>query len=514
MKNLLTRSMTFFESLDKENVNDEELNEITSRLSKIAPLWDAFNEVQSKIEEFDATKDGDLQREQFEETSNAPPVVRSIVSSGSNNNAGDNLVKLPAIKLPTFDGHYHNWLEFKDSFLALVVGNQYLSDIQKFYYLKTSLDKDVWDTVKFIEVTADNYHSAWRFLVERYENKRLIVFNHIQAIIRVEHASIKMCEVLEKLELVRTDAKQSDKGKYHPPTNKRSQIRNSFAVTESNIECFYCKGPHSIFKCTSFLSLQINDRISAVRKLKLCLNCLRNNHPTWKCKLSKCKYCKLSHNGLLHLSRQDATIGETNPSNAEQLVAATAPSSQAVLPTTTTSGFTCASARTDSSQILLSTALVKVRNADNQYIIGRALLDSGGQRNFISERFCKWLKLVTSKINHSIKGMGQTLTNLSSKVDIGIKSNVNHFSMDISCLVIPRVTDKLPIISFDASSLDISSELKLAEPEFNISADVELLLGAEVFWSIMVSELKTHNSQTVWLQKTELGWLVTGIPIS
>nr|CAI5838888.1 unnamed protein product [Callosobruchus analis] len=571
--------MRFFESLDKDNVNDEELNEITSRLSKIEPLWDEFNEVQSKIEDLDASEDGDLQREQFDESyfkligqikalikhvenlsdvaSNAPSVVRSVASSGSNNNnAVNNLVKLPAIKLPTFDGQYHNWLEFRDSFLALVDGNEHLSDIQKFYYLKTSLDKDVLDTIKFIEVTADNYRSAWRFLVERYENKRLIVFNHIQAII--EHASIsrenhkelrnlydnvmkhlrslkglgqktdewdsiiiyvmskkfdpvtrrdwetfkyngdlptmddlhlflrKKCEVLEKLELVRTDAKQSDKGKYHPATNK------------SNIECFYCKGPHSIFKCTPFLSLQINDRISAVRKLKLCLNCLRNNHPTWKCKLSKCKYCKLSHNGLLHLSRQEATIGETNPHP------------QAVLPTATTSGFTCASARTDSSQILLSTALVQVRNADNQYIIGRALLDSGSQSNFISERLCKRLKLVTSKINHSIKGVGQTLTNLSNKVDIHIQSNVNHFSIDLSCLVIPRITDKLPIISFEASNLNIPSELKLADPQFNISADVDLLLGAEAFWSIMVPELKTNKSQTVWLQKTELGWLVTG----
>nr|CAI5838887.1 unnamed protein product [Callosobruchus analis] len=291
----------------------------------------------------------------------------------------------------------------------------------------------------------------------------------------------KKCEVLEKLELVRTDAKQSDKGKYHPATNKRSQIK-------SNIECFYCKGPHSIFKCTPFLSLQINDRISAVRKLKLCLNCLRNNHPTWKCKLSKCKYCKLSHNGLLHLSRQEATIGETNPHPSR---------------------FTCASARTDSSQILLSTALVQVRNADNQYIIGRALLDSGSQSNFISERLCKRLKLVTSKINHSIKGVGQTLTNLSNKVDIHIQSNVNHFSIDLSCLVIPRITDKLPIISFEASNLNIPSELKLADPQFNISADVDLLLGAEAFWSIMVPELKTNKSQTVWLQKTELGWLVS-----
>ncbi|CAH2009395.1 unnamed protein product [Acanthoscelides obtectus] len=82
--------------------------------------------------------------------------------------------------------------------------------------------------------------------------------------------------------------------------------------------------------------------------------------------------------------------------------------------------------------------------------------------------------------------------------------------MDINCLVIPRITDKLPIVSFDSSSLNIPRDTELADPQFNISDEVDILLGSEVFWSVMVPGLKKGTRRLVWLQNTELGWLVAG----
>lgn len=50
-------------------------------------------------------------------------------------------VKLPTIRLPLFSGQYNEWLEFRDSFKALINENISLTDIQRFYYLRSALQK-------------------------------------------------------------------------------------------------------------------------------------------------------------------------------------------------------------------------------------------------------------------------------------------------------------------------------------------------------------------------------------
>lgn len=94
----------------------------------------------------------------------------------------DTSVRLFTIRLPMFDGKYENWLEFRDTFGAFMHNNEKLSNIHKFLYLRSSLEKNVFQIIKSIEVTEVNYETAWQFLVDRFENKRLIIHNHIRAI--------------------------------------------------------------------------------------------------------------------------------------------------------------------------------------------------------------------------------------------------------------------------------------------------------------------------------------------
>lgn len=84
-------------------------------------------------------------------------------------------------------------------------------------------------------------------------------------------------------------------------------------------------------------------------------------------------------------------------------------------------------------------------------------------------------------MNHAVKGVGQILTNINNQVDILIKSNHNNYSKKLRCLVLPHITDNLPSMSFDKANLNIPLNLQLADPEFNISSEVDVLLGASVF---------------------------------
>ena len=58
--------------------------------------------------------------------------------------------------------------------------------------------------------------------------------------------------------------------------------------------------------------------------------------------------------------------------------------------------------------------------------------------------------------------------------------------------------------------MQIPSGMQLADPSFHQSGEVNILLGANVFWRIIGSgQIKTHNNE-IHLQQTSLGWLVVG----
>lgn len=124
------------------------------------------------------------------------------------------------------------------------------------------------------------------------------------------------CEILEKLEVsnnsVETNKYKQSLKKIHKYGHSNSYQSIDNKKSESNFKCYFCnQQSHSIFKCESFLKLSINDRIGAAKQLKLCLNCLRDSHHSWKCPKSKCFKCRKAHNTLLH--REDYNKNDHGP---------------------------------------------------------------------------------------------------------------------------------------------------------------------------------------------------------
>lgn len=617
IKGKLSRARKYFNNLDKTNVDSKIIQELEIRLEKINPLWDEFNAIQGEIyllENIDNEVESDEFENQyfdilssmqalcldFKKSTNSENV--SVSSGGTNAQSGElqSLVKLPPIRLPSFNGHYDSWLEFKDCFLALVHNNNSLSDIQRFYYLKSSLEKDALQVIKSIEVSSNNYKIAWQMLQERYENKKLIIHNHLKAIfdyppvIKESHSHLRglfdnltkhirslnslglntgswdciiiyimcskldsvtrrewenfkcseelptlqdlnvflkeKCNMLEKLEV-------NDKTFYNKTKPRISSSRSFAAVGESNqLRCFMCQKDHPIYRCESFLSLNVSDRIMSAKRLKLCLNCLRNNHPTWKCKLQKCIKCHKLHNSLLHLEsylnasnvQSVLTTGVSDGGDWNRPTTATSNNQdgsqreqneediRVAIQSTTVNNHVrqapsdCDVANTvDFSEVLLSTALVRIVNG-NKSIICRALLDSGSQSNFATERLCRELDLSFKKVNHVVKGVGKALAKIDTEVDTTIFSCYGTYNINIRCLVVPQITGKLPIHSFKKNMLPIPPNLNLADPNFNKTGDIDLLLGSSVFWSILVSG-RTHIGPNMpVLQNTKFGWVIAG----
>ena len=65
-------------------------------------------------------------------------------------------------------------------------------------------------------------------------------------------------------------------------------------------KCFLCDGSHLLSVCEKFLALSVADRIKEVKRLKLCINCLRNNHYVKACKRGSSRECNGRHNTLCH----------------------------------------------------------------------------------------------------------------------------------------------------------------------------------------------------------------------
>lgn len=661
LKGKLTRLENYVKGVNQNDLNDNIINEIQARLEKLQLTYNEFDELQieldQKILELSQTEsdenvdlvtaesraseaeEAEFESRYFKLVGQMNALLKCYNIGGNNgilnqqslgdsmhNVASDikqpiamqSLVRLPSINLPVFDGKYSNWLEFKDSFNALVDGNLALNNIQKFYYLRSSLSKEVLGIIKSLEVTDTNYNIAWQFLRERFENKGLIIYNHLRAIF--EHPILNKesfinlrdlydeitkhlralkslgekteswdrliiyimsskfdnitrrdwevfkcegdlptmidlnrflknkCEVLEKLEITKSDLGRSNNFNTKPPFYNKNQNKSStssnFASTSNNLnnnfKCYFCKQTsHGVFKCHEFLNLPVNKRINAIKQLKLCLNCFKNTHSSWECPKPKCSKCQKPHNSILHLDfnslnqKSDVYSAEKNTAGNALAVAVPTVVNQKVTESDVLNASNCMhnayldqvnsvdtgtnndvsvmglSVTNKYSQVLLSTALIKIKG-NGKIITARALLDSGSQSNFLSQNICNKLNLNKVQINHAVKGVGETLTNIQYKVNLNVESYFNNFVANIDCLVIPKITENLPLMSFNKNMLKIPQNLELADPNYNISGEIDILLGSNIFWSILGSKQVRLGPKLPLLHESKFGYIIAG----
>ena len=100
-------------------------------------------------------------------------------------------VQMPKIKIPIFSGNYFEWTQFRELFDSIVDSNAHLSDIEKFYYLTSSLKGEAAALIKHYALIAENYASAWSALTERYDKPYMITSSIINKILQSE--KIKPC---------------------------------------------------------------------------------------------------------------------------------------------------------------------------------------------------------------------------------------------------------------------------------------------------------------------------------
>ena len=154
--------------------------------------------------------------EQFEVSDSA--VTAAINASPTSSSSTTGNLKMPKFDLQKFKGHYKDWTPFYEQFMASVDSSTTIADIQKFNYLKAALSCEALQLVSHLPLSNSNYKIALKSLMDRYDNERLTVNSHLDAILQLQPLGGKSAsqllvsfeENLMAIEALKVNTKNSD----------------------------------------------------------------------------------------------------------------------------------------------------------------------------------------------------------------------------------------------------------------------------------------------------------------
>lgn len=341
-----------------------------------------------------------------------------------------------------------------------------------------------------------------------------------------------------------------------------TSVRRSHTVTPlSTVLCSLCNIEHFLYQCPKFREMSINDRRSYIQKTSRCYNCLSDTHQVQTCRSKRsCHICRKRHNSLLHLPNTSnpctsahsvntidvgphRALSTTSPSyehrssfdiphdtafnKSSSNIASSAPTQltnassttqvdpivhcqlhpvrnndQSVIPEPTSQKY----------QTILPTALVHIKNHLGAMHECRVLLDSGSQASFVSEACIRRLSSPTQRVNIKVTGVGASTAGTvkrATSLDIYPRSQFNH-RLTIQALILPQITLPLPSASFYPQDWEHLKSLQLADPKYHETSPIDLLIGSDHFFDIIIDGKKIGSNGTPIAQNSIFGWVIVG----
>jgi len=330
-----------------------------------------------------------------------------------------------------------------------------------------------------------------------------------QTIERIESRAV------EKIERFIKDGEQRGKGsgmtgtKPHSFNKSETSKKTTLTTSLDSGKCFLCNGNHFIYFCEKFLALTIPDRIKEVKRLRLCLNCFKNDHYVKTCKMGHCRECTGRHNTLCHIPQTD----RVSPVDLVSPVDSTGSESHSETNIKTTANSISVHHSSSGGQkrrILMATATVEASRRDGTILPIRVLLDSASEANFITNHAHNKLGLRRVRVSEVISSLNDIENKIHSSYNVQIKSKHSSFGINVQCLIVPKITKYLPSVEIDYKKLQIPNNFNLADAEFFKPGAIDMLLGAEYIYDLIENGKIELGEHQVVLQNTKLGWIVAG----
>ncbi|KAH8329586.1 hypothetical protein KR059_005692, partial [Drosophila kikkawai] len=85
--------------------------------------------------------------------------------------------------------------------------------------------------------------------------------------------------------------------------------------------------------------------------------------------------------------------------------------------------------------------------------------------------------------------------------------------IDTTAFVLPNLAGNLPTSTIDRNILDRLPNMPLADPSFFQPSQIDLLQGADILPSVLLSGWRPNVCGSLLAQETIFGWILTG-PVS
>ncbi|XP_070144621.1 uncharacterized protein [Drosophila kikkawai] len=451
------------------------------------------------------------------------PPSQPIISSGC---------RLPPCDTEVFDGDYLRWPTFRDLFTAVYVNNPRLTPVEKLFHLLTKTSGEAKAIVSKSPLTNDGFASASISQESGHALKELQ--STIQGCLTaLAHSQIStdnwdcllvfLCaSKLPKVTLSLWEQSLTSKSdipaweemntflseRYRTleaiedlkPTQAVPKKLQSFETKVSTKPkgCDLCsKENHPVRLCPRFLQMSVDARSGYIKKKQLCLNCTHS-----------CFTCRGRHHTLLHRTASSENMSASSSSHPTQ---ASRPSSPNASASTLTVQNYFASGTT---AVLLGTAMIDVCHFGKTYR-ARALIDSGSEATFISERLFNRMKLPFRNIQAEVSGLNQSVSAKSTRLcHLQIRSPTKPgLQLDTEAYVLPELAGNLPSHPISRNSLRDLPDLQWADPTFYESSQLDVLIGADILPSVMLNGTRRSICGSLLGQETIFGWVLTG-PIS
>ncbi|CAG7632968.1 unnamed protein product [Allacma fusca] len=443
--------------------------------------------------------------------------ARNPASSGNDSgNPSTADVKLPKLDLVTFSGDPFEWLSFHDLFKASIHSKTNISGAQKMQYLVSSLQGEALAMVKAFTVSDENYTEAWELLKRRYHNTRLLVNSVLKkfcdqsslveedgpALRKMIDTSLECTRSLKILmvQVHHWDAmlvyilaeKLDSETRQHWELSLKTDDISSF---EDLIKFLEIRSRALSLIGSKSKSTKVNEKGKSTNSNHGSVSKCMSGHSSAKCSnTTNCKKCGKRHHTMLHL---DFTSAKGAPAETPKLKESTS--------------VTALNSVDDDSQVLLGTAILLVPDSQGCLKEVRAVLDSGSQATFISSDCLRYLGFQSKRSSLSVTGLGDSnCGNVLGYANIELRSRYDaNFSCYVKVFALRTVTKEMPTSTFNKKNWSHLRSLPLADPQFNISRKVDMLLGADVLQLIIQEGVKTARNGPM-AQKTAFGWILSG----
>lgn len=460
-------------------------------------------------------------------------------------------LKLKPLKVPRFTGNYQEWAPFVSLFTTVVHNNEKLDNIQRMQYLLDCLEGEPRRIIQHLDLTRKNYDAAIEILTRRYNDERRIINKHLDDILdhpaigddvkglkslvdltkeslyAIENQGINekrlgkvlLARIIEKkldirtrrffestltnkreipkfgsmmefledrfvgMESITTDGERNNQNK----TTGGNKNSGSNTTNNRRNNCSICHEQHRIHQCPKYNGMTPYERYEAVKKARLCRNCL-GNHEANKCSASgSCVRCSKFHHTSLHYER---TRDTTERAGARAHIAKN---------------------EGPDYDVLLATAMIQAQNEDGKYIELRALIDQGSTATFISEDAVQRLRVKRTKNTTTITGIGATDAGKSQGCsNIKLKPRYpSSFNVSVEALIMRKLTSFAPG-NLTGRQWNHTNGLVLADPNYDKPGKIDIILGADIFGTIVLSGVIRGPPDTPVAQETEFGWILSG----